>query len=398
MNKRRVTLAFDNATGTNVLIRQMSDEAQDDALEPDLGPEALNELLLAKNSLDLISTAERIGPIYGQRRSACNGMAPWGTAAISRLSPPTDDALATECYFDPYAAPADPDDSLVFTESGKGGIAAARRACDAYGAEQDDLDSLSERAEEHPLTVERVQDWVLLRNLLSICMRLGAMARDGIQADLMEEAGFSHTRWSTFHGKIALDGPSFVIPVAFNTFYGPASPLGAALRPERMEEPTYPLLARICEQVSRYRLTYVDQLHGEPSVKFVSATQAEMAKGTFRRRDVPAHQRWLYLAVEDKPGESQTDAALRLVNGLDRALYRPEIRFSQAPIDEIEVLPNDLPCACWALFRSHPGFYLVTCENCHRTVLAPSQGKRRRFCSDACRATWNKERRGRQTG
>ena len=46
--------------------------------------------------------------------------------------------------------------------------------------------------------------------------------------------------------------------------------------------------------------------------------------------------------------------------------------------------------ALWAAFLRHEGRYLMTCKQCGRTVLSTTQGSSREFCSDTCRATYNK--------
>lgn len=143
---------------------------------------------------------------------------------------------------------------------------------------------------------------------------------------------------------------------------------------------------------SRYLgLGTVNQLANDPKIKFVSGVQAGQATGSFsHRHDHPEEAKWLYLALEDHGGQGQAELANALLASLDEALRKPRISFTADAMDEISVQPYDYPCALWMLLSNHPDRYLMTCKNCHRTVLSTTQGPNRQFCSDSCRVTWSK--------
>lgn len=120
-----------------------------------------------------------------------------------------------------------------------------------------------------------------------------------------------------------------------------------------------------------------------------------MTEGSFAPRETyPEESKWWYLAIVDD-GTSQIGLANTLLDAFDRALFKPEVSYSGLAMREIapKASPTNLLEAMWLLARDHPGRYVMTCENCHRTVLSGTQGGERRFCSDSCRATWNKAHR-----
>ena len=71
--------------------------------------------------------------------------------------------------------------------------------------------------------LEPLQDWVLLRNLLSISLRPGGTMRtmrsEAAENNLLVKSGFIKSERSTLSSKLAIDAPGYTIPVMFNPFY-----------------------------------------------------------------------------------------------------------------------------------------------------------------------------------
>lgn len=97
--------------------------------------------------------------------------------------------------------------------------------------------------------LEPLQDWVLLRNLLSISLRPGGTMRtmrsEAAENNLLVKSGFIKSERSTLSSKLAIDAPGYTIPVMFNPFYRN----GNALINDATfdDESTWPLYRTIAE-------------------------------------------------------------------------------------------------------------------------------------------------------
>ena len=97
--------------------------------------------------------------------------------------------------------------------------------------------------------LEPLQDWVLLRNLLSISLRLDGTMRtmrsEAAENNLLVKSGFIKSERSTLSSKLAIDAPGYTIPVMFNPFYRD----GNALINDATfdDESTWPLYRTIAE-------------------------------------------------------------------------------------------------------------------------------------------------------
>ncbi len=64
--------------------------------------------------------------------------------------------------------------------------------------------------------LEPLQDWVLLRNLLSISLRLGGTMRtmrsEAAENNLLVKSGFIKSERSALSSKLAIDAPGYIIP------------------------------------------------------------------------------------------------------------------------------------------------------------------------------------------
>ena len=180
--------------------------------------------------------------------------------------------------------------------------------------------------------LEPLQDWVLLRNLLSISLRPGGTMRtmrsEAAENNLLVKSGFIKSERSTLSSKLAIDAPGYTIPVMFNPFYRN----GNALINDATfdDESTWPLYRTIAESQSRHLgLTNVGCLKGCERIKFATGPQARSDLGrlvpVFTR---PTEAKWLYMVIEDRGGASQLELANELINALDRLLYAPILSYT----------------------------------------------------------------------
>ncbi len=358
--------------------------------------EMVNSLMLARDPEMLIRAARCFGPMYHDESDLAGRIMTAEEAVLEtgkRLMPSDSKALLEECKFDPYNVVSD-DGGLARTESGRIARAASDRAveCCDYCIESPDFTYGSHR---YRLVIEPVQDWIFLRNLLSIVLRIGGTICRSLRADgaetILEECGFSKVERKTLSSRLAIDSPGYTIPVMFNPFFRGGNVFINDLTFDA--NATWPLYSRLVEPNSRHLgLVNIGALKGQPSIKFVSGPQAERAKGSFAPvSDRPDESKWVYMVLEDDGTSSQYDLANKLINALDGLMCRPRLVYQDQPMQEILSQPHDLPSALWDLVRNHPNHYLMTCDNCKRTLFSTTQGPNRRFCSDSCRVTWGKK-------
>lgn len=389
-----VHIARDKESGMHSLVRFVPNEVLDVPLA-EVGVDRANAFLMARDPESLVESAIQLGPMFVARVDLNDRVLTF-TDALSekgkRLLQSDSSRLLAECFFDPYVASAG-GNGLMFEGAGRVSRASADRTVEefdfcgsspSYGCLEDHFTAL----------IEPVQDWVLLRNLLSITLRLGGTLRKHLSGEtVLEDAGFSKVGRQTLQSKFALDAPGYAVPVMYNPYFRDGNLLKNGLVFDG--NATRPLYERIARVEARRRagliLVDVGVLRGNESIKFVTGAQAGVAEGSSEQCGLmPEERKWLYLVVEDRGDMSQKDLADMLLDSLDQQLYRPRLSYSGDLMEGVSVNVYDLPSALWALVRNHPNHYLMTCDNCHRTVFSTTQGPNRRFCSDSCRVTWNK--------
>lgn len=386
---RSLYVARDARSGMHSFVR---DAENSGTSRPSCSPsiDLVNELLMAKNVESLADAAERLGPMFLGGDDLDSRTLDW--RALRALPSSPDDLLA-ECFFDPYARRTG-NDPWAFERSGNVARLAASRVvesrdfCSTYSGALGSGGGAS-------LVVEPLQDWILLRNLLSITLRLGALLREGNgdSGTLLEGAGFSRVGRRSFHSKLSIDSPGYAIPVMFNPFFREGKVVANC--PSSDGRAAWPLYERIAKSETRHAVGGLDievgSLRGSDSIKFVSVVRAVDSTGEAPSRWLRSGEaRWTYLVIVGEEGKGQKALADSFLNAVDSQLYRPTLSFSGRMMAEVSVCAPDLPTALWGIVRNHPNHYLLTCENCHRTVFSTTQGPNRRFCSDSCRVTWSK--------
>lgn len=364
---------MDRVTGSHCLVRAASDDWSGPSPDP-VGPDELNRLLMARDAEGLVEALMRLGPLYDERefrnkRCSVRCVKPLGP--YSDIGEPDPDLLLRECYLDPFAEPAMPPaiadeffgrlslpdgfGSLPaaarlrfggYVPLGRPRMAAAERACERYGI-RGDLDPSSPR----PLVAEPLSDWVLIRNLLSIVLRIAGVLRvSGDGGDVLRSAGFTRVGVDTGRREAIVESPCHVIPVASS-----ASHISGGLR-EILERGPIRLL------------------------RFPSPGVADGER-------VGALDDWWYLALEEREGRSELRVANDMLGQLDASIPMRGLRYLPGDGISLSGESGSFLAAAWSLVREHPGRYPMTCQYCGRTVLSTMRGPGRRFCSDSCRVS-----------
>lgn len=162
-----------------------------------------------------------------------------------------------------------------------------------------------------------------------------------------------------------------------------------------------PLHGSLVDKKNSFSRTAIEQ-HlkgpGNEFVKFLAPLEASRVKNRSDNHESHSGEnKWRYMVVSSNTdGEainSQMQLANRLLQAFDGILFQPQLTYTGVKMAEIapERKPRNILEAMWLLVRNHPGYYLLTCKRCMRTVLSGTQGGERSFCSNSCRATWSKE-------
>ncbi|MDY2776980.1 MAG: hypothetical protein SOU51_01190 [Collinsella sp.] len=400
MRTEPIHIAMDPRSGMHSIVRLVPVEELDRPFEP-VDPDALNRLLMARNVETLVEAAAQLGTMAlstasdrGMQGKCFKPSELQGNGKrVLELEAPDAERLLEECFFDPYAA-REGASGFEFSQTGRVAKAATRRAVETYGF--DSARDYSFADDQYRFLVEPIQDWVFARNVLSIILRIGGLLRENPEEqDVLTAAGFSHAVPETAHQRDAMGGSCFVIPIGFNPYFRKDSLLLNDVTFKRSADVIWPLYRSVAgikkSTLTKQFLNY--HLRTEESVVFLTAVEAMQVEGSFQPRDtIPLIAKWWYMGLREQDGCSQRESADMLLRAFDRVLFRPELTYSGEPMREIEPasMPANLLEAMWLLVRDHPGRYLLTCKNCHRTILSGTQGgERRRFCSDSCRVAWN---------
>lgn len=162
-----------------------------------------------------------------------------------------------------------------------------------------------------------------------------------------------------------------------------------------------PLYGSLIDKKNSFSRTTIEQYlkgPGNEFVKFLAPLEASRVKNRSDNHESHSGEnKWRYMVVSSKMNDdainSQMQLANRLLQAFDGILFQPQLTYTGVKMAEIapERKPRNILEAMWLLVRNHPGYYLLTCKRCMRTVLSGTQGGERSFCSNSCRATWSKE-------
>ncbi|MDO4539352.1 MAG: hypothetical protein Q4B54_14395 [Coriobacteriales bacterium] len=398
-----VMVARDRRAGMNSLVRAIQPWELGRTVSP-ASPDQVNALMMAKTPLSLVEAAEELGPLRSRREDLEMERKPLLLTAEQMrslvedgtLGMPDPQRLADECVLDPFWHISD-DGRLE--RDGRNPIGDSRKVTSSRGpATSFDIFGPPLAGDTRLFAIEPLQDWVLLRNLLSVSMRLAGIARREARGDyddgkgILEHAGFAEVGRTSLSSWLAIEAKhAWVLPLAFNPWFREGGIIANDLR-----YPTsfmHPLLDRLFELrrgkagLGTYRaLRGSGKGAGDIRVLTASAANATDVAATPRGK-APQETRMLYLALQGDDQKALADALLR---SLDALLNTEDLRYTGYEIGGIPMDHRDAAGALWATFLRHEGRYLMTCRQCGRTVLSTTQGNAREFCTDTCRATYNK--------
>ena len=386
-----ITVAYDKRQKLHYVIR----DVPGDALEWDAGQDCtrqLNALLAAKTPTALLRAVEGMPSLYPEGRFS-KTTRPVASReevhyAVVRFGECDEDQLRAEMWMD-SATPLRSDTakmSKFVTDYGYDGEALAERAGAALG-------------EGRVVAVEHLQDWMTLRNALTLCGRLLAQLQEGGPVSL-EDAGFYRRSNSR------LKDDFYIIPFKFNAFFARAS------ADWEEKDPLYNSLMTERKLASRYR--FLAEPRGgfpdpsEPDVFLVTSPVATQEySSVFASKRLEPVDKTLYLMVRDS-GDQEAMAkkvvlafteAFRGLEDWERGMRGKEDRRGTgralgwaydamgafAKQDEAREVPLSFPSGLWHRLLYHHAQALVVCSHCKNAILSSEQGTRREYCSDTCR-------------
>lgn len=402
MHTDQIYIARDGKPGMHVLVRIL---AVDDigADYPPIDPDNFNKLMMARDVKSLVLAARDLGSMYMSvdRRPGRTFIPSHLQQDIEcgfNLVPSDLESLLSECYFDPYALPIETDE-MSYRANGRTGKISTRELIDELDfTKAGDLSYLDSRFR---AIVEPLHDWIFARNLLSIIMRIGGLYRSGSDPDtILEAARFRRMDPTILKKRFNIDTDTcYVIPVTFSPFYRMENSVIKDMPFDALQ--SCPLYGNLIDKKNSFSRTAVEQHlkgSGNEFVKFLAPLEASRVKNRLdNHKSHSEESKWRYMVVSSKTDadaiNSQMQLANRLLQAFDGVLFQPQLAYTGIKMAEIapERKPRNILEAMWLLVRNHPGYYLLTCKRCMRTVLSGTQGGDRSFCSNSCRATWSKE-------
>lgn len=402
MRTNQIYIARDGKSGMHVLVRILAiDDIGRDYLPID--PDDFNKLMMARDAKSLVLAAHDLGSMYISADSLS------GRAFIPshlqqdieygfNLIPPDLESLLSECYFDPYAVPVGTD-NMGYRAIGRTGKKSTRELIDELDFTK--AGDLSYLDSQFRAIVEPLHDWIFARNLLSILMRIGGLYRSGADPDtILEAARFRQVVSAVLKKRFNIDtGTCYAIPVTFNPFYRMEHSIVKDMPFDALQ--SCPLYGSLIDKKNSFSRTAIEQHlkgSGNEFVKFLAPLEASRVKNRLDNHESHSEEsKWRYMVVSSKTAagaiKSQMQLANRLLQAFDGILFQPQLAYTGIKMAEMapERKPRNILEAMWLLVRNHPGYYLLTCKRCMRTVLSGTQGGDRSFCSNSCRATWSKE-------
>ncbi len=352
------------------------------SFEPD--PAALNALLGVKAPGQLVQAVDDLPPLVAAE----------SLARMPRILAPADAAgylggSFAECDADVLAAELFLDSAEGLRANGQSLVKFADEYCCGGRVAAQRMGSLSD---DIAVLVEPVQDWMAVRNQLSIALRLKGLLAEG-EPDIFGRAGFERV------DNRRLGSPLLVIPAKFNPFFAKAARTAAA---DAAADPLFSAMApRARRATSVPGVGDVSPNYPDPSNKGVFFTTKPLATddlpswgSLFRPNRVPAEDQTLYLCVEDVGDqEAMTRSVVESFSygyvNLDlegeKAGWEYDVSGEHENIDAPRVLCRSFASSLWYALSYHRGKRITVCRLCGNAVLSNERGTRKNYCSDACR-------------
>lgn len=384
--KSQTALAYRN--GQHVILRAYSKNEAKETPQA-VTPESFNRFILSKNLLMLMESIDELGimfshPIFDNKKEKRINSVEEIRKAIAKgeFEPVREDRLSEEIYMDsatPY----------------KHNASALKKMAASYDYLITDFPAaLKEFESEDIVVIELVQDWMELRNSLSVTARvLGYLlnppkkvAGKELLGDFngLIEAGFE--RRSLKRNKLSnLSIPydffkkykhQYQITIVFNTFFAKdAGVKGFA----QVVLDTYKEKAPLHWSVLSDDKGWSSALKASHRVNFLTAPVAKY----YQQEKGDKNQ---YLCIGDN-GEDWRLLAKELVEAMVKTYMKPKVDSDSWFNEEgyPEVVRSSLMEALWYQLIYPKNYELVICQNCGNAALAAKRGMSKVWCSDACR-------------
>ena len=234
------------------------------------------------------------------------------------------------------------------------------------------------------VSVEPLLDWCFARNCAGLILRMVAALQADGSGDILEAVGFK------LRENRGLMTNVWTIPLAFNPFFAPRTRFGR----DQVEEHS-PLLFNA---TARFE---------DPNTRIPRWNIGD-GGAYLLMPDDPGNDRALHLCIEDPEGRGGGTLAREILGAfwhMVRDLRFRETRNSQATELGWEIAQSgvfdEVPCITILPLSGfskllYQSYYrgdqrLAVCRNCGCATLQQNHGRKREFCSDACRAQWVSE-------
>jgi hypothetical protein len=273
------------------------------------------------------------------------------------------------------------------------------------GSKETIIDSLHyANADECVVLFELVQDWIYVRNALSVCARLLGQLESGNGVSLAD-AGFESHKSKRLNSK-----KLFGLPLKYNTM------LSIGLLKWDIEDPLfYNTVEREKEDsnIFSYKVT-VNYLKAQDKSVFLTTAPVATNKPYSLRKSLknqPSEEKTFFLCVEDTGSQeqmaknivSQFAAVFRNLEMKQKGVSGSEQKFGWVydesgefeNLAQPKMMPLSLASALWLRLVYHPSRKITLCKKCGNAVLSKEQGMPREFCSNSCRVQFGNESRQR---
>lgn len=250
------------------------------------------------------------------------------------------------------------------------------------------------------VSVEPLLDWCFARNCAGLILRMVAALQADGSGDILEAVGFK------LRENRGLMTNVWTIPLAFNPFFAPRTRFGR----DQVEEHS-PLLFNATTRFEDPNTRIPRWNIGDGGAFLLTSFDANDTRRPLLKTPEGGgsnDERALHLCIEDPEGRGGRNLAREILGAfwhMARDLRFQETRNSQATELGWEIAQSgvfdDVPSIT---IRPLSGFSkllyqsyyrgdqrLAVCRNCGCATLQQNHGRKREFCSDACRAQWVSE-------
>lgn len=355
--------------------------------------DSLNGLLMARNEAQFLRACEQFPALQRRSQSLRDndlllslGELQMEISQNGRLRAPDSSRIKKEIFLDPAFIGSGP---WLFGERSRYGKQELATYLEQHGliSLSKELSSLLGGGADYVAVLEPLEDFVLIRSLMGISIRLASLYHSEPGAPrLLERAGFLEIEpdvppseeWELLvelYGTIT--SKSFVAPIGHEL-----------LMYNSEQKPLSPLVREVTSRASKS--LHVRTLKTCPEIKLVQATEHRYL-GTSKKNACDHIVDWSYLVIEAERASGgadcpdQTALMEMLINSLGRAQAPCSLSVLGSQ-DDVAYCALDALSACWNLYSHHPGHYFFMCEHCGKSMLAENNGTKKKYCSDSCRA------------